>query len=87
LWITQVIFYGINAVVIAFAGRYVLRDIIAFSIDGFFILLAIIGLVLGIIGIKRKRTSLSIWGIILNSLIILVGSFRLLILILVGFVF
>jgi len=87
LWLTWFIFYSIDAVVDAFAGRYVTRDIIAFSIDGFFILLGIIGLVLGIIGIKRKRTSLSIWAITLNSVIIIVGSFRLFGLLMVGFVF
>ena len=87
LWLTQVIFYRIDAVVAAFAGRYVLRDSIAFSIDGFFILLGIIGLVLGIISIKRKRTSLSIWAITLNSVIIIAGSFRLFILLMNAFVF
>ncbi len=87
LWLTQFIFYGIDAVVDAFAGRYVLRDIIVFSIDGLFILLAIIGLVLGIISIKKKKTSLSYWAIGLNCLLIIVGSFRLLVLLMVFFVF
>lgn len=87
LWLIQLLFYKVNAVVIAFAGQYVLRDIIASSIEGSFIFLAIIGLVLGIIGIKRKRTSLSLWAIILNVIVILVGSFRLFILLMVMFVF
>jgi len=87
LWLTQVIFYKADAVVDAFAGRYVLRDIIAMSIDGFFILLGIIGLVLGIIGIKRKRTSLSYIAIALNCVLLVVGSYRLLVLGMVFFVF
>jgi len=87
LWLTQVIFYGINVVVVFFAGRYVLRDIIAFSLDGFFILLGIVGLILGIIGLKRRRSRLSPWVIVLNSLVVIIGSYRLLVLVMVAFVF
>ncbi|NHJ47590.1 MAG: hypothetical protein FK733_07370 [Asgard group archaeon] len=87
LWLTQVIFYKIPAVVDAFAGRYVTRDIISISIDGFFLLLGVLGLVLGIIGIRRKRTILSISAIAVNALFLVAGSFRLFILSMVYFVF